>query len=256
MSFKRKVQPPLAVNPSSVIFYGLPKTGKTYSLVQLEDHVVLDFANETDFVSCNRQKIGSLKEFRQYITEAYKAKQNGESYRYIILDNSTEMENIFAEYALEEFKKHGTSLKEEDKANLTSIFDLAMGGGEKWYRDAWKYWLKILESLCETVIIIGHVKDKELSTVATKEEVVDERDLQLRGQLAIIMASYVSAMGFVYRDLSDNLVVTFKSNKTSTGSRCIHLANKEFVIMAADSSTANWSEVFVDTSSQKIDIVK
>lgn len=256
MPLKRIIQPALAVNPSSVILYGLSKSGKTTSLVQLDDHVILDLRNETDFVECNRVKIKSLDDLKDFVVEinTIKAEEN-DSYKYIIVDNATEMEDFMAQYALEEFKDKGTSIKEEEKAGLNSIFDLARGAGELWYRDAWKRWLKILEDYCDTLILICHVKDSEVAKVEVKDEVVDVMDIQLRGKLATILPSLVSATGFVFRDITDTMCITFKSNTTSTGSRCRHLANKTFQIMPSvpegEPEIADWSKVFINNNNNK-----
>ena len=238
------------VNPKTLLAYGLPKIGKTTAFSKLEDSVIVDLNDETAMLdnvvvypiegNSNLQKLASLQNF---IKEAIEHKQTTNEYvkKYIIIDNTTVLSILLEDAALATFKRNAPD-KQEIKDELSSIFDLAHGRGEKFYREEWYRYMSLLESCCETVIFIGHVKDKMLSE--SLGESVTVTDIDLRGKLSSIIPSKCDATAYMYRDITNRLIFSFKANKNSVGSRCKHLRNTEIVISDSEDSF-NFDKLFI-----------
>ena len=63
-------------DPKNLIIFGLPKVGKTTVLSTLENNLILDFENGSDYVDALKIKIASLKDLKETI-KAIEDAENG-----------------------------------------------------------------------------------------------------------------------------------------------------------------------------------
>ena len=83
--------PAVTQDPKNLIIFGLPKVGKTTILSTLENNLILDLEQGSDFVSALKIKVNSLKELR----EVCKAiKDAGKPYDFITIDTITAIEEM------------------------------------------------------------------------------------------------------------------------------------------------------------------
>lgn len=100
------------------------------------------------------------------------------------------------------------------------------------------------EKSVENVILIGHVKDKNLTEGGTELNV---KTLDLGGKLSNILAANSDAICYVYRDTeSGSLMANFGDmNSVLTGARMPHLAGKtiELAERKLNEDTNEWEVV-------------
>ncbi len=79
--------------------------------------------------------------------------------------------------------------------------------------------------MCPNVIVIGHRK-----TAASVENstAIEPESLDLTGKLKNVIMAGCDAIGYVYRNDKEELMVSFKANDAiEAGSRCPHLKGKD-----------------------------
>ena len=93
--------PAVSTNPSYLILYGLPKSGKTSCLAQLDNHLIIDLEGGSlflDAMAVQARTINDLGAIAQAIRE--KNKEVGHNfYKRITIDNATRLEDICMSYA-------------------------------------------------------------------------------------------------------------------------------------------------------------
>lgn len=91
-----KKSAPLSQNPKNLILFSKPKVGKTELLAGLEDCLIIDLENGTDYVEAMKVKASSVKDIKtigQAIIQANKP------YKYIAVDTITALEEMCIPYA-------------------------------------------------------------------------------------------------------------------------------------------------------------
>ena len=90
------------VNPKRILIYSKPKTGKTTAYAGLEDNLILDLENGTDYVEALKIKINSLQE----LLDTGKAiKEAGCPYKYVTVDTVTALEEMIMPLAIKLYKQ-------------------------------------------------------------------------------------------------------------------------------------------------------
>ena len=116
----------------------------------------------------------------------------------------------------------------------------------QYLREAMNVILNEIEQLCDTLIILGHLKSK---FVEKEGKEMEARGLALTGKIAAILCSQVDAIGYVYRDENKTLVNFAPSESLVVGSRPDHLKNKTITLIESDDNgklTINWDEIFIE----------
>ena len=135
------------------------------------------------------------------------------SYKYIGIDTI----DIVAEWA-------DRRVCEEE--NVKSIADLAFGKGYGLVREKVTKTVSAFKEVAEHLIIIGH--RKVAYAVTEGNPIVVPESLDLTGKLKNVIMSSCDAIGYVYRNDKEQLMVSFKANEAiEAGSRCVHLKGKE-----------------------------
>lgn len=241
------------VNPSSMVLFGHEKTGKTTMVSGLEDCLTIDLQKGTHFLDIvaydviteaekqDKAPIVILKKLINKIKEANK-KKGDFVYKRIVIDTASDLENIVMPLAAKLYSN--TPMGKNWTGD--NVLELPRGAGYVFQRNAFKMVKSELEQLCDTLIIIGHIKD---SSINLNGEEVTERNLKLTGALSAIVCSDVDAVGYVYRK-ENKTIINFKpSESLIVNSRAKHLANKEITIVESDEEgnlTIDWSKVFID----------
>lgn len=240
------------VNPRKIILFGKPKIGKTTAVANLENALILDLEGGTDYLDAlkidimslakeqNVEPIRVLKQIINQIKEANKEK-GSYLYKYGVIDTVSVLEDMIMPIACNLYKS--TSIGKNWQG--TDVLTLPNGAGYKYTRDALWIVLDELEECFDTLIILGHLKDK---LVEKDGKEMTERGLDLIGKSAAILSANVDAIGYMYRDDNKTMVNFQPSESVTCGSRCEHLKNKKIVLIESDDSgklTINWNQIFI-----------
>lgn len=224
-------------NPKRIVIYSKPKTGKTTAYAGLEDNLILDLENGTDFVDALKVKISNLQE----LLDTGKAiKAAGNPYKFVTVDTVTALEDMIMPLAIKLYRQ--TSMgKNYDGDNVTT---LPNGAGYLYIRQAFFQVLDFIDTLAPTVILSGHIKDK---VVDDKGEMVMSANIDLTGKIKSLICANADAIGYMYRK-GNKTILSFKTNEEVTcGARPEHLRNEEIVIteMIDGELKTSWDKVFI-----------
>jgi len=235
--------PATSTNPQYLILYGLPKSGKTSCLAQLDNNLIIDLEGGTNFIDAlaiQARTINDLGEIASAI-RAKNAEVGHNYYKRITIDNATRLEDICMSYACTLYRK--TELGKNWKGD--DVTTLARGAGYKYLRDAVKKVIDMFKDLCDEFILVGHVKD----SITDKDgEEVNAKEIDLVGKLGKIVCGMADAVGYVYR--KDNEThISFKSGGDGTimEARARHIAGRDIVIATGNddgSITTYWDRIY------------
>ena len=240
------------VNPKKIILFSNPKSGKTEAAAALENNLIIDVEDGSQFVSAmkinvlqiakkeNKSPLTVLKEIITTISKENE-KKGDYVYKYITLDTVSALEDISLELAnkLYQGTPMGRNWIGEDVTKLPN------GAGYQYLYEAMRIIITDFESLCDTLIILGHLKGK---FVEKEGKEMESRGLALTGKFASQLCSQVDAIGYVYRDENKTLVNFAPSESLIVGSRPEHLKNKIITLIESDKNgklTIDWSKIFI-----------
>jgi hypothetical protein len=189
-------------------------------------------------------------------------------YRFITIDNATRLEEMSLFYANALYRK--TSMGQtwgykKDKignilqdANGKPVIDpkadvrlLPNGAGWLYMRKALKEMVAMFQPLCDTLILVCHVKDKQIkkNDTETTEMLVD-----LAGKVGDLICGEADAIGYVSRQ-DNQTILSFKGGDNNIrGSRPLHLREKTFVVGESDDDgnlKIDMSPIFPDIKETK-----
>lgn len=241
------------LNPRTMVIFGQPKTGKSTISAGLDNCLNIDLEGGTDFLDALKFDVISearktktlpiivLKQLINKIKEANNEKK-GYVYKYIALDTVSALEDIVLPLANKKYK----DTPQGRNWVGTDVTTLPNGAGYRWTRLALFEIINELEEICDTLIILGHVKDK---LVEVKGEEMNERGLDLIGKSSSILCANVDTVGYIYRK-DNKTIINFKpSEGLIVGGRSKHLIGKEIVVATSDENnnvTTDWSKIFID----------
>jgi hypothetical protein len=224
-------------NPKRILIYSKPKTGKTTAYAGLEDNLIIDLENGTDFVEALKVKVSSLQE----LLDTGKAiKAAGNPYKFITIDTVTALEDMIMPLAIKLYK--ATPMGKNFDGD--TVVTLPNGAGYLYIRQAFFQVLDFIDNLAPTIILSGHIKDK---VVDDKGEMVMSANIDLTGKIKSLICANADAIGYMYRK-GNKTILSFKTNEEVTcGARPEHLRNEEIVIseMIDGVIKTSWEKVFV-----------
>lgn len=242
--------------PSKLLIFSLPKTGKTTITAQLPNSLLIDLENGSGFVSGVKQNIRKESAKRGvhpiiYLNELASAikKKNAElgkaAYDFIIIDPLTTLENLAMELAATDYR---TSVMGKSWTGKNIVKDLSNGAGYEWLRDAFERLYKMFDGLAgKSLILLGHVK---LTSISKKGADLSAKDLNLVGKSKLLVTSDMDCTGYMFRDVeTGNNILSFRTEEQDliTGSRIKKLADKEIIISSTDEKgnvITHWEEIF------------
>jgi len=226
------------VNPKRILIYSKPKTGKTTAYAGLENNLIFDLENGTDYIDALKIKITTLQE----LLDAGKAiKEAGRPYDYVTIDTVTALEEMIMPLAIKLYRQTPMGKNFDGDTVVT----LANGAGYLYIRQAFFQVLDFIDTLAPTIILSGHIKDKQ---VDDKGELVMSANIDLTGKIKSMICAQADAIGYMYRK-GNKTILTFKTNDEVTcGARPEHLRNEEIVIteMIDGVLKTTWDKVFIN----------
>lgn len=241
------------VNPKKLILFSKPKVGKTEMLSALDNCLLIDLENGSEFVNAMKinvldiakqndiSPIAALKEVISKIKAANK--EAGKFvYKYGAIDTVTALED----HVLLLANKLYTQTPQGRNWQGDDVTTLPQGAGYQYTRKALWLVLGELEECFETLIILGHLKDK---FVEKEGKEMTERGLDLIGKSAAILCSQVDAIGYVYREDNKTIVNFQPSDSLICGSRSEHLKDQKITVIESDENgklTIDWSKIFIE----------
>ena len=211
MKLTKEKRKAVSVNPATLLLYGAPKVGKTTMLSKLDDCLIIDTEKGSRMVEGYIQEVNNRDELIETLIAIKESKDV--KYKYIAIDTIDKV----AEWA-------ERRVCEEEGVN--SIADLAFGKGYGLVREKVAKTISHFKEVAEHLIIIGH--RKVAYAVTEGNPIVIPESLDLTGKLKNVIMAGCDAIGYVYRNDKENLMVSFKANDSiEAGSRCPHLKGQE-----------------------------
>jgi hypothetical protein len=225
-------------NPKRIVIYSKPKTGKTTAYAGLDNNLILDLENGADYVDALKVKVSSLQE----LLDVGKAiKEAGKPYKFITVDTITVLEEMIMPLAIKLYKQTPMG-KNFDGDN---VITLPNGAGYLYIRQAFFQVLDFIDTLAPTIILSGHIKDKQ---VDDKGELVMSANIDLTGKIKSLVCANADAIGYMYRK-GNKTILSFKTNEEVTcGARPEHLRNEEIVVTEMNEKGElefHWDKVFI-----------
>lgn len=227
-------------NPKRLVIYSKPKAGKTSALALLDNCLILDFENGSDYVEALKLKVDSLATLKTIGQEIIKANK---PYKYIAIDTVTALEEMCLSYAKQLYME--TPMGKNFSGD--SVLKLPNGAGYLYLREAFFKILDYVESLVPddgSLILLGHLKDKMLETNGKEVSAVD---LDLSGKIKSIVCAKADAIGLLSRK-GDKVTLNFKTSEEVTcGARPDHLKNQEIVLteLVDNNLKSSWDKIFI-----------
>jgi len=251
-----KKVPAGSTSPRNLIIFSKPKTGKTELAAALDNALLLDLEEGSDFVSAIKLKARSVADIKII---GKKIREASKPYDYIVVDTITALEEIVTPYAEDIYSKTPMGMNwfkkdpndpdkyapDSGKAKYGSIINMPNGAGWMWQREAFTKTLDYIKTWAPRIILMGHVKDIQLDK-ATSE--FTSLDLDLTGKLKRITTSYSDAVGYLYRVKDQNFISFKTSDEVSCGARAPHLSNNVILISEKKDNklTTYWDKIFID----------
>jgi len=243
-------------SPKNLILFSKPKTGKTSLLAGLENCLIIDLEEGTDYVDAMKIKASSIHDIKAIGEEIKKANY---PYKYIAVDTITALEEICIPYAEIIYSKLSTGKNwfktrndddtkyadDSGKLMYGNILNLPNGAGYQHLRTAFTNIIEYIKTLAPQIILVGHIKD-----ILLEKEGADftAMDLDLTGKLKRITTSQSDAIGYLYRKGTKNILSFKTSDSVTCGARPNHLRNKEIIISEVidDKIITYWDEIYID----------
>jgi len=238
-------------NPSLMVIYGKPKSGKSSLMASLDNNLIIDLENgyrALDVMCVQARSAEDIFNIKNAIKEKNEENGNKPFYRFITIDNATRLEEMSVVYANHLYQKTqmgmtwgflkdniGNLLTDADGNKIpdpkADVRQLPKGGGWYYMRQALKEMIGMFRPLCDTLILVCHVKDKQIQK---NDEETTEMAVDLAGKVGDIICGEADAIGYVSRDENKTLL-SFKGGDNSIrGSRPLHLREKVFEVAESD----------------------
>lgn len=226
-------------SPKKLVIYSSPKVGKTTLAAALDNALLLDLEDGSDFVNAMSVKASTYKEVAEICNEIIK---QGKPYKYIMVDTATGLENLAKPLALAIYQATPMGAKFDG-----DILTLPNGGGYYYLRIAYDRLLDKIQSATERSILFGHLKDKMIDKAG---EEVNTKDIDLTGRIKNIVCANADAIGLLLPKGNKRILTFETSEEITCGARPEHLRGKQLVISEKDEATGQikvyWDRIFID----------
>ena len=234
-----------------LLLFGAPKCGKTTIVSQLEDCLIVDMEQGSNYVEGMIVEIKTMADYSELIKALKKAKDEAGGkvpYKYICLDTLTALEELSLSLAVKLYQKTSMGVN----FTGTDVRTLPNGAGYLYTRQAFFKMLKPLEEFCDTLVMVGHVKEKD---VVKESGSFTEKSINLTGRTKDILCSWCDAIGLVYRDENKTIINFAPSESLVAGSRQKHLIGQQIEVAVSDENydiTVDWSRIFIEEKTKVI----
>ena len=254
-------------NPRLMVLFGKPKSGKSSLMASLENNLIIDLEDgyrSLDVMVVQARNAVDIFNIKAAIEQ--KNKENGDKpfYRFITIDNATRLEEMSLVYAAALYRKTSMGAtwgyKKDAIGNIlldkngkkvvdekADVRQLPNGAGYLYMRNALKEMISMFRPLCDTLILVCHVKDKQIKK---NDEETTEMVVDLAGKTGDIICGEADAIGYVSRQ-GNKTLLTFKGGDSiNRGSRPLHLREKVFEVGVSDDEgnlKIDMSKIFLNT---------
>lgn len=253
-------------NPKLLIIGGKPKVGKSSLIAAIDNNLIIDLEDGYRALSVMKvqaRNVRDLEEIRAAIIAKGKELKRP-PYRFITIDNATRLEEMSIPLAADLYRqtamgqswgllKDAKGIPVKDPKTGKVMIDpkadvrlLPNGSGYLYSRKAMRKLIDMFKPLCETLILVTHVKDK---TIRKNDEEVSEMSIDLAGKLSDIICGEADAVGMIYRD-GNKTYLTFEGGEgTIREARPLHLRGKKFLIAESNENNEvvfNASDIFIN----------
>lgn len=257
-------------NPRLMVLFGKPKSGKSSLMASLDNNLIIDLEDgyrALDVMCVQARNANDIFQIKSLIEQKNQENGGKNFYRFITIDNATRLEEMSLIYAAHLYRQTsmgaswgykkdriGNILMENGKKVVdpkADVRQLPNGAGYLYLRQALKEMVNMFKPLCETLILVCHVKDKQIKK---NDEETTEMTVDLAGKTGDIICGEADAIGYVSRQ-DNKTLLTFKGGDNNIkGSRPLHLREKTFVVAESDDEgnlTVDMSKIFLDTTENK-----
>ena len=230
-------------------------------MASLDSNLIIDLEDGYRALSVMKVKVNNAQEiFEVAQAISNKIKETGSMpYRFITIDNASRLEEFSLSYAAQLYrstpmgqswgmlKDRAGNVVKDPKTNRpmpdpkADVRTLPNGSGYMYLRNAIKKLVDIFKPLCDTLILVAHVKDKQIKK---DSEEMSEMTVDLAGKTGDIICGEADAIGYIFRR-ENKTIVSFKGgDDTLKEARPLHLRGKEFEVAYSDDN----NELHVDCS--------
>lgn len=251
-------------NPRLLVLFGQPKSGKSSSVASLNDNLIIDL--EDGYRALSVMKVDVKDVYDIFAVKAAldkKMKETGKKpYTFITIDNATRLEEMCLVYAAALYRKTPMGqmwevVKDANKNPIrkdgklvykpnSDVRTLPNGSGYLYLRQALKEVIHMFQPYCETLILVCHVKDKQIQM---NGEESTELVVDLAGKLGDIICGEADAVGFIYRE-ENKTIISFEGGAGHIReARPMHLRGKSFVVGESDKDNnlkMDMSKIFIN----------
>lgn len=233
---------PKNLNARFLIYFGKVKSGKTTIASYLENNLIIDLENGTDFLSALVLKASNVTELAE-IAKAIKAandEKKGYVYDYITIDNGTKLQEMIMPLALQLYQNTPMGKNYND-----DVRKLPKGAGYFYIREAFFKVVDMFKTLAPTIILICHAK-VNIEDKNGKE--LSQMSMDLIGQLAGRIGVDADAIGYVYREKNKTFMNFCGGDNFDVEARQMHLRGQNILIAESDENnkiTTYWDKIFL-----------
>ena len=238
-------------NPRLLIIFGKPKSGKSSFVAAIDDNLIIDLEDGYRALSVMKVQARTAKDMQE-IRNAIIAKGkelHKAPYKYITIDNATRLEEMSVTLAAELYRatpmgsnwgyvidQKGMVVKDPKTGKLmidpkADVRQLANGAGWLYMRKAIRQLIDMFKPLCETLILVCHVKDKQ---IRKNGEEMSEMAVDLAGKTGDIICGEADAVGYLYRDSNKTFISFEGGDNTIREARPLHLRGKKIEVAHSD----------------------
>lgn len=252
---------PSRINPKILLLYGLPKVGKTTLLSLLESCLILDTEKGAETLEVARLAVTSISgptvltdkgevaftsanavydEIMKIGIEEFQRtnRKPKPPYKFLAIDTLDKFEDYCETEATKKFKETPIGRGMYEKGHFeTSVLQIPQGGGYYYLRNEVLEQIDRFAGICEYLILVSHVKEKNLNKAGVE---VTVRDISLTGKLGSMVAAKADAIAYLYREMNNpQLMVSFETYEGSVmGARIPRLAGRKFPF--------DWKEIYAE----------
>jgi len=250
MELPKQKTKPVSYNPELIVLFGKPKCGKSTLMASLDSNLIIDLEDgykSLEVFKVLPKKASDIFEISNLIKAEIK-KTGKQPYKYITIDNATRLEEFALPYAAFMYRntamgatwgmlkdERGVVLKDKNgKPMIDPKADVRLlpnGGGYLYLRNALKELINSLRGLSETLILIGHVKDKQ---IRVDGEELSEMSIDLAGKTGDIICGEADAIGYIYREGKKTFISFEGGDNTIKEARPTHLRGQKFLVAEGD----------------------
>lgn len=253
-------------NPKLLVLFGKPKSGKSTLMASLESNLIIDLEDgyrSLSVMAVQARSANDLFDIRDAILGRGREIKKM-PYRFITIDNATRLEEMAVAYANDLYRATpmgtGWGLLKDNKGNnvkdkttgkfildpKADVRQLPNGAGYLYMRQAVRKLIDMFKPLCESLILVAHVKDKQIKK---NGEEMSEMTVDLAGKLGDIICGEADAIGYIYRDANKTFVSFEGGDNSIKEARPLHLRGKKILVATSDENndlSVDMSKIFVN----------